>query len=449
MDANLVDTALLQVRERLEQDDVAGALRLIEALMPADRADVFEELPLEQQQTLLPHLENEDAADILEELGDEEAAALAGSIDAYRLAPILDEMEPDEAADLLGDLEQSLSSATLEQMQDSDEVMPLLLHADQTAGGLMTSEYLAFPAAMRADQAIEAVRRWEPKGEESPYLFVVDAGGHLVGVASLFKVLRAVPEARLAALMDRDVVRAYVDDDQEAAARLMGRYDLVVMPVIDHEERLVGVITIDDLVDVLEEEATEDIQRISGSQPLDRPYLDSSIFSVVWKRIGWLLLLFVTGTLTGTVMRIYQDQLAAVVVLSVFIPLLVGTGGNAGSQTTATIIRALAVGDIALKDSLRVLWHELRTAIILGLMLSAVAYVRAITWGTTPLVAAVVSLSIIAIVIWADSVGSMLPLLAARLKMDPALVSGPLMSTLVDATGLLIYFTIAGALLQI
>jgi Mg/Co/Ni transporter MgtE len=152
------------------------------------------------------------------------------------------------------------------------------------------------------------------------------------------------------------------------------------------------------------------------------------IFSGV-EGIGWLLLLFVTGTLTGTVMRIYQDQLAAVVVLSVFIPLLVGTGGNAGSQTTATIIRALAVGDIALKDSLRVLWHELRTAIILGLMLSAVAYVRAITWGTTPLVAAVVSLSIIAIVIWADSVGSMLPLLAARRKMAPALVSGPLMST--------------------
>ncbi len=240
---------------RLEQDDVAGALRLIEALMPADRADVFEELPLEQQQTLLPHLENEDAADILEELGDEQAAALAGSIDAGQLAPILDEMEPDEAADLLGDLEQTLSSAALEQMQDSDEVMPLLLHADQTAGGLMTSEYLAFPAAMRVDHAIEAVRRWEPKGEESPYLFVVDASGHLVGVARLFKALRAAPETRLSALMERDVVRAYVDDDQETAARKMGRYDLVVMPVIDHEERLVGVITIDDLVDVLEEEA--------------------------------------------------------------------------------------------------------------------------------------------------------------------------------------------------
>jgi magnesium transporter len=268
-------------------------------------------------------------------------------------------------------------------------------------------------------------------------------------MASLFKALRAAPETRLSALMERDVVRAYVDDDQETAARKMGRYDLVVMPVIDHKERLVGVITIDDLVDVLEEEATEDIQRLSGSQPLDRPYLDASAFSMVWKRVGWLLLLFVTGTLTGTVMRLYQDQLAAVVVLSVFIPLLVGTGGNAGSQTTATIIRALAVGDIDLRDSWRVLWHELRTAIILGVLLSGVAYLRAVTWGTTPAVAAVVSLSIVAIVIWADSVGSLLPLLAAKLKMDPALVSGPLMSTLVDATGLLIYFTIARLLLHI
>ena len=335
-------------------------------------------------------------------------------------------MEPDEAADLLGDLEQSLSSAALEQMQDSDEVMPLLLHADQTAGGLMTSEYLAFPAAMRADQAIDAVRRWEPKGEESPYLFVVDAGGHLVGVASLFKVLRSAPETRLSALMDQDVVRVYVDDDQEAAARTMGRYDLVVMPVIDHEERLVGVITIDDLVDVLEDEATEDIQRISGSQPLDRPspgrrYLFGGVEAHRLApapvrhrdahRHGDAALSGSVGG-GGGVERVYS-----------------AAGGHPavtpGRRPRPRSFALWPLGDIALRDSLRVLWHEFRTAIVLGLMLSAVAYLRAITWGTTPQVAAVVSLSIIAIVIWADSVGSMLPLLAAKLKMDPALVSGP------------------------
>jgi len=170
---------------------------------------------------------------------------------------------------------------------------------------------------------------------------------------------------------------------------------------------------------------------------------------VVWKRLGWLLLLFVTGTLTGTVMRLFENQLTEMVILSVFVPLLIGTGGNAGSQTTATVIRALAVGDIDLKDSLRVLWHELRTALILGALLALIAYVRALTWSNSSLTAAVVASSIFAIVIWADCVGSLLPLLAAKLHIDPALISGPLMSTLVDATGLLIYFSIARIVLRI
>jgi len=449
MELNITDTALLDVQDLLERNDVQAALHLIEGLLPADQADVFDELPLEQQSVLLPQLETEDAADILEELEDKPAAELAAHISADDLAEIIDEMAPDEAADLLGDLAPSLTTATLSRMSEADEVRPLMLHADETAGGLMTSEYLAFPSVMRASQVIASVKGWQPKGAESPYLFVAGSDGTLVGVANIFDVLRTSSDVPLAFVMDTDILTVNVADDQETAARLMARYDLVAVPVVDDLGHLAGVITVDDLVEVLEQEATEDIQRIAGTEPLDTPYLDASIARMASKRVGWLLLLFVTGTLTGSVMRMFEGLLAEVVALTVFVPLLIGTGGNAGSQATATVIRALAVGDIDLKDSLQVLWREARTSLVLGAILAAIAYGRAITWAGTPGVGIVVSASIFLIVIWANTVGALLPLLAAKLRVDPALVSGPLMSTLVDATGLLIYFSIARVVLQV
>lgn len=216
---------------------------------------------------------------------------------------------------------------------------------------------------------------------------------------------------------------------------------------MDGDGKLLGVVTVDDVVDVLVEEATEDIQRLGGAQPLERPYLDTGILTIVRKRIGWLLLLFVTETLTGSVLRHFEGELQAVVALSFFVPLLIGTGGNAGSQTTSTIIRALAVGEIELGDALSALWHELRTGLLLGVAMAAIAYGRALTWGSSQALAITVSLAILTIVVWANGLGSILPLLAARLRIDPAVVSGPVMSTLVDATGLFIYFTIARVIL--
>jgi magnesium transporter len=204
------------------------------------------------------------------------------------------------------------------------------------------------------------------------------------------------------------------------------------------------VITIDDVVDVLEDEATEDIQRFGGAQPFTEPYLRTRIFSIARKRIGWLLLLFVTESLTGTVLRHFESELQAVVALSFFVPLLIGTGGNAGSQTTSTIIRAIALGEVELKDAMRALWHELSVGLALGIGMCVVAYLRALAWGTTQGLAITVSLAILVIVIWANTLGAVLPLLAARLKIDPTVVSGPVMSTLVDASGLFIYFSVAG-----
>jgi magnesium transporter len=449
MDAQVLDQTLLQVRRLLEHDDVPRAIEIIESLLPPDQADLFVELDPETQEALLPQLEVEDAADILEELSDEDAAELASRLDMDELAEIVAEMEPDKAADLLGDLSPDLLRATLSVLdeEEAEDVRPLLLHPDETAGGLMTSEYLVFPEGMTAARALEAVRTWAPKGEQTPYVFVVGEGNRLKGMMNLFRLLRAAPTERLAALVQGDALAANVHDGQEEVARLMARYDLTAVPVVDDAGRLVGVIDVDALVDVLEEEATEDVQRFGGSQPLNRPYLEATIPSAASKRIGWLLLLFVTGTLTGAVMRLFQSTLDQVIVLALFIPLLIGTGGNAGSQTTATVMRALAVGDIGLGDSLQVLWLEFRTALVLGLLLALGGFVTALLYGSTPLVAAVVACAMLGIVIWADTVGSLLPLLAARLGLDPAIVSGPMMSTVVDATGLLIYFSIAQAVL--
>jgi magnesium transporter len=300
---------------------------------------------------------------------------------------------------------------------------------------------------MTAAEAIQAVREWRPETETFYYLFVVDSHGRLCGVVNLRQLVVADPATSVADLMDMEVISVRVGTDQEECARLMTRYNLLALPVVNGDNRLLGVITHDDLVEVLEAETTEDIQRLGGAQPLDRSYLDTAIFIVTRKRIGWLLLLFLTETLTGSVLRHFEDELQSAVALAFFVPLLIGTGGNAGSQTTSTIIRALAVGDMDLSDSLRALWHELRTGLLLGLAMAGVAYLRALTWGSSPALALTVALAIFVIVVWANGLGSVLPLLAAALHIDPTVVSGPVMSTLVDATGLFIYFTIARVIL--
>lgn len=444
-----LDNILVKVRSSLERDDIAGAIAAIEAMRAPDQADLFYELEDEEQTALLPRLDPEDSADILEELDDEDAARIAATLPREALVRIVDEMEPDEAADLLGEMEPLEASAVLAALDDPEEIRPLLLHADDSAGGLMTSEFLALRRRMTVGEALEALTQWREDAEEIYDVYVVDRFGRLAGTVSMRRLLREDDDQLLSDLIDTEVVSVPVGTDQEECARLMSRYDLVSLPVVDHDGRLVGVITIDDVVDVLEEETTEDFQRFGGTQPLERPYLDSGVLTVARKRIGWLLLLFLTETLTGTVLRHFEAELAAVVSLAFFIPLLIGTGGNAGSQTTSTIIRALAVEDLGRRGLWRPLLHESAIGLVLGLAMGVVAYFRAILWHTGPSVALTVAVSIFAIVLWANILGSVLPILAQRVKIDPTVVSGPAMSTLVDATGLFIYFTIAGIILAL
>lgn len=444
LELETLEETLNKLQTALDNHDLASATAILQTLRPPDQAELFSELDTEDSLALLPRLHPADSADILEEMDDDLAAEIVADLPTADLVRIVDEMQPDDAADLLGDLEPEQARAVLAAMEDPEEIRPLLLHADESAGGLMTSEFLALRRRMTAAEALQAIREWNPEAESIYYYYVVDAYGHLVGVLTLRELVRADPLSPLADIMETGVISVVAGTDQEEVARLTSRYGWLALPVVDAENRLIGVITVDDVMDVLEAEATEDIQRMGGAQPLERPYLDTPVLSVTQKRIGWLLLLFVTESLTGSVLRHFEGEIQSVVALSFFIPLLIGTGGNAGSQTTSTIIRALAVGDIGLKDGVYALWHELRAGLLLGLGMAVVAYFRALMWGTTSQLAITVAVSIMAIVVWANMLGALLPLLAARLKIDPTVVSGPAMSTLVDATGLFIYFTIAG-----
>jgi len=449
MDALVLDNVLARLRVALEHNDLSSAAAIIESLHPADQADVFSELDDHTQVGLLPRLNPADSADILEKLHDLDVAELMTALSTDAVIRIVDQMEPDEAADLLGDLHPERARAVLAGLEDAEEVSPLLLHPDDSAGGLMTSDFLALRRRMTAGEAIQAVRDWQPESEAVYYLFVVDGVGRLCGVVGLRALILAHPATPISEIMDPEVISVPVGTDREHCAQVMSRYDLLALPVVDANGVLLGVVTIDDVVDVLVDAATEDIQRLGGAQPLQRPYMDTGVLRIFRTRIGWLLLLFVTESLTGSVLRHFQRELEAVVALAFFVPLLVGTGGNAGSQTTSTLVRALAMGEVELGDVLHTLWHELRTGLLLGLAMGAIAYARALTWGSSQALALTVSLSIFAIVLWASVLGSLLPLLAVRLRIDPAVVSGPVMSTLVDATGLFIYFTVAGVILAL
>ncbi len=449
MEPVVLDKTLTDLRAALADNDLSRASALVSNLHPADQADIFAELQDEYQTALLPKLSPANAADIIEEMYDEAAAELAVQMPLSTLIRIVNEMEPDEAADLLDDLDPVQSNAILAQLERAQLVKSLIDYPDDTAGGLMTTVRFVITRRMTVEQAVDILRTRPPKREKFYYLFVTDQLKRLVGVVDLRDLIIAPRNKPIGEIMSQEIIYVDVDTDQEDCAELLRRYDLVSLPVVDKERRLLGIITVDDLVDVMQAEASEDIQRLAGAEPLDRAYLDTSIWKITSKRIGWLFLLFGTATLTGWVMDSYQEQLQAAVALSIFIPMLIGTGGNAGSQTTATIIRAIAVGDVAWRDGFRVWLHEIGVGLVLGIFMSIVAFGLAWLWVNDLRLAATVSISILSIVLWATGAGSLLPLIATRLRIDPTVVSGPVMSTLVDATGLFIYFNIARFILQI
>lgn len=444
-----IEQALARLKLYLQQYDWDSAVDLIKSLRPADQADLFSELDSAVQDALLRQLDIADAADILEKLDDPEAAELAQRLPADALAVIADEMEPDEAADLLDDLTDDYAADVLSSMESAEEVRPLMPYPDDTAGGLMTTDFVALDRKMTVTQALSQVRHWDVDSDVVYYLFVVERGATLCGVVALRRLVFADPTALVEDLMDTDVLSVSADVDQEECAHLISRYDLLAMPIIDDSRRLLGIVTVDDVVDVLVNEASEDIHRMGAIEPLDERYLSASLFTLARKRGVWLLLLFVAETLTGSVLRHFEQELATVVALAFFIPLLIGTGGNAGSQAATTVIRAMALGEVRFRDLWKVLRKEIILGLILGFFIAAVGFLRALTWGSDPSLSITVGGTILVVILWANIVGSAIPLFARRIGIDPTVLSAPFVTTLVDATGLFIYFTIAKLILGI
>jgi magnesium transporter len=449
--------ALLTLQDRVETLVAEGRrdeLRVLLARVhPADIADLLDILDEPERVVVFELLDDVTASEVLDETLDDTTLDIIDAVPAEQVADLLEILPMDDAAELLSELPPDRSEELLALMEpeEATEVQTLLAYADETAGRLMNEKVIRARRRWTVEETIQHLREMDPETETFAYLYTVDEDNLLTGVVPLRRLLTASPDIILGELTEPHVVSVNVDTDQEDVARLVARYDFAAIPVVDRERRLAGVVTHDDVVDILADEATEDIQRFGGSQPLERTYLSVSAITVARKRIGWLLLLLLTATLTSTVMKLFETDLAQVAILAIFIPMLIGTGGNAGSQTTATVIRALGIGEINPRDALRVLWHELRSGLLMGVIMAAAAFGYALIWSKGHVsdqeLALIVSLSIASILLWAVAMGSLLPLLAAWVGMDPAMVSGPVMSTLVDATGLLIYFTIARLIL--
>jgi magnesium transporter len=343
-----------------------------------------------------------------------------------------------------------LSDHVLRLMEDEEaqDIRALLAYDPTTAGGRMTPEYVAVHPEATAGSVLNSLRRRADNAETIYYVYVVDDDKRLLGVLSLRELVLSPAMRRVRDLMIPSVLSVQADADQEEAARLLSDRRLLALPVVDGAGRMLGIITSDDIADIIQEEVTEDIARLGGSEPLDHPYLRAGVLEIVRKRVVWLLLLFVAGAYTSTVLEHFEATLADVVALAFFIPLLIGVGGNVGSQVVTTLVRAMAVEDVDLRHVLLVVWKELRVGIALGLVMGAAGLLRAVIMGTGTDIGMVVGVSALAIVTWAATVAAVLPLALKRAGVDPAVVSTPFITTLVDGTGLFIYLTLAQVLLH-
>jgi magnesium transporter len=372
---------------------------------------------------------------------------------------LFEEMDPDDRARLVDEMPAKVARRLLAGLSPHERALTakLLGYPDNSAGRVMSPEVANLRANMTVARALERLRRIGASAETIYALPVTDDQRRLVGAMGLRDLVLADPQTNIGELMDRDVYSARVDEDQEAVARLMLEADLLALPIVDAEGRLVGIVTVDDAMEILEEEQTEDVARAGGAEPLAHPYLSVSVLGIARSRVVWLLILIVAATLTVNVLALFEDRLAQVVALAMFIPLVIGTGGNTGSQSATTITRALAVGEVRGTDVALVVLREVRVGLLLGAMLAIVAFLPAlffVNFLTTeaPIarqIALVVSLTLLVVCTLATLVGSLLPLLARRLGFDPAVMSAPFITTLVDATGLVVYFVIAGVVLNI
>lgn len=430
------------LRENLQSNRTEEAVALLLTLHPVDQAEVFNLLEEDERDFLLPQIDIEDAADLLEELEDEEAVEAVDALSTERLADVLDEMEPDEAADILGDLPPEQASEVLAQMEEASDVLPLLAYPDESAGGLMTTAYVALRRYTKVDQAINFLRQVTPQTDIPYYLYVVDREKRMLGVVSLRNLVVSSPDTLMEEIMDPDIIYVRVTTDQEEAARVMSRYDLAALPVVDDFMRLVGVITHDDIVDVLEDEATEDIYRLAIVTDSDLEP-ESPVRDHLRGRLPWMFLNMLTALFASWVVTNFQEVIAQVAVLAAFQSVIAGLGGNTGSQNVVMIVRAMALGKMDSKKIWQVMSRQIIIGLLQGLAVGLIAGVGIMLWQKNFHLGFVVFLAMIANMVIAGIIGTLVPFLLKALGKDPALASTVLVTAATDSFGFFIFLSLA------
>lgn len=441
-----------EIRELIENRQYTRLRQELAEQQEADVAAALEELPGEEMIKVFRILPKTMAADVFAYLSIETEQMIITALTDREAANIINNLMADDATDLMeempaGVVKKLLANANAETRRDINH---LLRYPEDSAGSIMTVEFVDLKVNLTVEQAIERIRKTGIDKETINICYVLDTERHLIGTVSLRYLLLRKADEVIGDFMNDNIISVNTMTDQEEVAQIFSKYDFTAMPVVDNENRLVGIITIDDVVDIMQEEATEDIEKMAAIIPTDKPYMKTGVFETWKKRIPWLLLLMISATVTGKIITHYEDALGTYIVLTAFIPMLMDTGGNAGGQASVTIIRGLSLNEIEFGDMLRVIWKEIRVAALCGITLAAANFVKILLIDHVSVsVALVVCLTLVLAVLFAKIVGCTLPMFAQKVGFDPAVMASPFITTIVDALSLAIYFTIATQLLHI
>ncbi|MGN0502325.1 MAG: magnesium transporter [Ruminococcus sp.] len=444
------------IRVLLEEKKFNTLRDILTTMKPYDIAAIFEELQDEKTPILFRILPKELAAETFVEMDDETQEFLIHGFSDSELKEIVDELFVDDAVDLIEEMPANVVKRILRQA-DKDmrkQINELLKYPEDSAGSIMTTEFIVLRPDMTAEMAIKRIRRTGVDKETIYTCYVTDNNNRLIGISTVKDLLLADDDDLVNDLMEENVISVNTLDDQEQVAQMFSNYNFLALPVVDNENRLVGIVTIDDAIDVIQEEATEDMEKLAAVLPSDKPYMKTSVWGIYRKRIPWLLVLMLSATFTSAIISSFEGALASVIVLSSFIPMITGSGGNAGSQASVSVIRALSLGEIEFKSMFKVLWKELRVSILCGATLAAANFIKLMIFDLNGnpnafMIALVVSLTLLGTIMMSKLVGSSLPLLASKIGFDPAVMANPLISTVCDSLSLLIYFGIATTILNI
>ena len=442
------------IKVLLEEKKYNTLKDILVTLKPYDIAAIFEELQDEKTPVLFRILPKE--LETFVEMDEDTQEFLIHGFSDNELKEVLDELFIDDAVDIIEEMPANVVKRILKQADKDtrNTINQLLRYPEDSAGSIMTTEFILLRPDMTAEQSIKRIRRTGVDKETIYICYVTDENNKLIGITSVKDLLLSEDDILVADLMEEHVISVNTLDDQEKVAQMFSNYNFLALPVVDTENRLVGIVTIDDAIDVIQEEATEDIEKMAAVMPSDKPYMKTSVFGIYQKRIPWLLILMLSATFTSANITHFEGALSGAIVLSAFIPMITGTGGNAGSQASVSVIRALSLGEVSFSNAIKVLWKEVRVSILCGITLAAANFAKLMIFDLRGVdnglfIALVVSLTLVGTIIMAKLIGSFLPMLASKFKLDPAVMASPLITTVCDALSLLIYFAIATVILQL